>query len=309
MDFVPTFGSASGKQFSDPVYRRIDTNRGAVDESLPFNQFLKSNGTPTVKEPLAPVTAATPPEQPAIAESSALQKLSEERLQERLHDEKRTPQEILNGPKFPKLTENERNTLENMVRLRKRKRLKCTYAGINGECCKPDIRCGERAQFSGRETSRQQQQPHRCLYSPYFSGDNVIIVEPNAMMREFFLNTFKLFLNYDMEKIVALASAEEAMKRVQTCKLQNRQIGLLIVNVDLPGAGAYSLVNDMYRRNSNSEIILIGASESINRRNKSFLGDRELEPGLPYLSARLQTPVHTELLIEEIGKLHFGKFL
>lgn len=299
MDFIPTFNrTSSDKKIGTPVYRRINSSAPSEVE-IPFNRVLKSTGTPNLRTAM-PIDGHRKEETTAlIREVPPLTEIPKEEL----------PKEILSSLKLPKLTESERNSLEDRVRIQKRKREKCSFAGINGECCKPDIRCGERSQFSGRETNKQQAQPHRCLYSPYFSGDNVIIVEPDPMMREFFLNTFKIFLNFDMEKIVALSSAEEAIKQVQRFKLQNRLIGLLIVNTDLPGAGAFSLVNDIFKRNINSEILLIGASEFSHSRQKSFLGEKEIEPGLPFISARLQMPVHTERLIEEINKLHFGKFL
>lgn len=298
MDFVPSFGSVSEKKIGTPVYKRINSNSPSEVE-IPFSRVLKANGTPNVK---APVKADGLPKEetaPQIKEVTPVVEIPKEEL----------PKEIFSKAVQPKLSESERNSLEDRVRIHKRKRMKCPFAGVNGECCKPDIRCGERSQFSGRENDRQQAQPHRCLYSPYFSGDNVIIVEPDPMMREFLLNTFKIFLNFDMEKIVALPNAEEAMSQVKKFKLQNRLIGLLIVNTDLPGAGAFTLVNDIYKRNINSEIVLISGSELSHSRSESFLGDKEIEPGLPFISSRLQTPVHTERLIEEINSLHFGKFL
>lgn len=298
MDFVPTFNNVSERKIGSPVYRRINSN-SSVEVEIPFSRVIKNSGTPTVKEPMQLDAHRKDDKTSLIKEIPPVSDIPKEDL----------PKEIVNRVVQPKLTESERNSIEDRVRIQKRKRQKCAFAGINGECCKPDIRCGERSQFSGRETNRQQSQPHRCLYSPYFSGDNVIIVEPDPMMREFLLNTFKIFLNFDMEKIVALPSAEEAMKQVQKFKLQNRLIGLLIVNMDLPGAGAFSLVNDIYTRNINSEIILISESELSHSRTDSFLGDKEIEPGLPFISSRLQTPVHTERLVEEVNRLHFGKFL
>lgn len=298
MDFVPTFNNSSERKIGAPVYRRINSS-SPVEVEIPFSRVIKNSGTPTVKEPMKLDAHRQEEKSDLIKKVPAIKEIPHKDL----------PKDILNRVTQPKLTDAERTSIEDRVRIQKRKRQKCSFTGINGECCKPDIRCGERSQFSGRETNRQQSQPHRCLYSPYFSGDNVIIVEPDAMIREFLLNTFKIFLNFDMEKIVALASAEEAMKQVQKFKLQNRLIGLIIVNTDLPGAGAFSLVNDVYKRNMNSEIILISESDLSHSRTESFLGDKEIEPGLPFISARLQTPVHTERLIEEINKLHFGKFL
>lgn len=299
MEFVPSFGGTGAKKDATaPTYKRMNSGSNTTN-ATPFTRVLSSLGTPSIKEHF-PLDAHR--EEKSVALVKEIEPVSEIPKEE-------LPKEILSTRKLPKLTENERNSLEDKVRLQKRKRQKCQFAGINGECCKPDIRCGERSQFSGRENNKQQAQPHRCLYSPYFPSDNIIIVEPDPMIREFLLNTFKIFLNFDMEKITAFSAAEEAMQEVQKFKLQNRLIGLLIVNTDLPGAGAFTLVNDIYRRNINAEIILIGESDIMHNRTKSFLGDKELEPGLPFISDRLQTPVHTERLFEAINKLHFGKFL
>jgi len=154
------------------------------------------------------------------------------------------------------LDEPTRNALEDRVRQKKRSRERCPFAGFNGECCRPDIRCGERAQYSGRESDRQQTMPHRCLYTPFFSSDNIIIVEPDLIQREFLLNSFKLFLNYDMEKIASIQSAEAASETLTRYKLQNRMIGLVIVSISGLGTGVHGFLTELFERNINAEIVL-----------------------------------------------------
>ncbi len=213
-------------------------------------------------------------------------------------------------PTTPKvLDELSRNALEDRVREKKRKRQRCSFSGINGECCRPDIRCGERAQYSGRESDRQQTMPHRCLYNPYFSSDNIIIVENDPLQREFLLNSFKLFLNYDMDKIATLPSAEEATETLTRYKLQNRMIGLVVLNISSLGTGVYNLLTDLFDRNINAEIVLLSNNYKEDQAILAEFGTKMIAKDTPFISSTLTLPVHTEKFVSAVNTLHFGKFL
>ncbi len=213
-------------------------------------------------------------------------------------------------PAPPKtLDELSRNALEDRVREKKRKRERCSFTGINGECCRPDIRCGERAQYSGRESDRQQTMPHRCLYNPYFSSDNIIIVENDPLQREFLLNSFKLFLNYDMDKIATLPSAAEATETLTRYKLQNRMIGLVVLNISSLGTGVYNLLTDLFDRNINAEIVLLSNDYQEDQAILAEFGTKMIAKDTPFISSVLTLPVHTEKFVSAINTLHFGKFL
>lgn len=239
-------------------------------------------------------------------------------------EEKALPEQIAETSAIPKdrtelelpheitpkhIDETTRSALENRVRIKKRKHEKCPFTGANGECFRPDIRCGERAQYSERESEKQHDKPHRCLYTPYFPSDNVIVVENDPLQREFILDTFKLFLSYDMEKIASINTPEAATEVLTRYKLQNRMIGLIILSSDSLGSGAVRFLNELYDRNINAEIILTGSVTENELETLKPFTKRELIPGVSFISKYLQTPIHTEKFLEAINTLHFGRFL
>lgn len=283
-----------------PTYNR--SGRVSSNES--------GNNTPYTRQLAAFRSASTIPQPDPVKGSPKEEKPIPVQVQEtssipKDRSELELPHEIT--PK--KLDEPTRAALENRVRITKRKHDKCPFAGVHGECFRPDIRCGERAQYSGRESEKQQDKPHRCLYTPYFPSDNVIVVENDPLQREFILDSFKLFLNYDMEKIAAINTPEAAKELLTRYKLQNRLIGLIVLSSDSLGSGALGFLSELYDRNINAEIILTGSVTEKEQNNlKSFL-NRELIPGLPFISKYLQTPIHTEKFVETISTLFFGRYL
>lgn len=282
-----------------PTYNRTGRLRSGSYNGTPFSRVLASFRSASEIPVPAPLNNGPEEPQKLLNPVSPTQTIPQDRNQS----------EILLNNSPVKLDELTRNKLENRVRQKKRLREKCPFTGINGECCRPDIRCGERAQFSGRESDKQQSMPHRCLYTPYFSSDNVIIVEKDPFQREFMLNSFKLFLNYDMEKIATLETAEAATEILTRYKLQNRMVGLVIVNGSTLGTGTHQFLSELYDRNCNTEIILTGDQTEEEFTILREFSEKEITPGIPFISTYLQTPIHTEKLVETINSLHFGRFL
>lgn len=203
-----------------------------------------------------------------------------------------------------------REMLEDRVRRKKRHHDPCPFSGSHGECFRPDIRCGERAQYSGRETDQQHGKPHRCLYTPFFPGDNVIIVENDLLLREFLLDSFKLFLNYDLEKVSVVSSTEEATSLLTTFKLQDRSIGLIILNCSTLGTNSCShLLNEIFDRNIAAEIILTGETPENELLFPEEIKQKMIDTETPFISAYLQSPIHSDSLIKTIHTLFFGRYL
>lgn len=289
----------NSSQNNFPTYNRAGRLRSGSYNGTPFSRVLASFRSASEIPVPAPLTNGPEEPQKLLNPVSAAHSIPQDKNQSNIDTQ--------NSP--VKLDELTREKLENRVRQKKRLREKCPFTGINGECCRPDIRCGERAQFSGRESNKQQSMPHRCLYTPYFSSDNVIIVEKDPFQREFMLNSFKLFLNYDMEKIATLETAEAATEILTRYKLQNRMVGLVIVNGSTLGTGTHQFLTELYERNCNTEIILTGELPKDQFTTLREFSEKEIAPGFPFISTYLQTPIHTEKLVETINSLHFGRFL
>ncbi len=286
------------RSFSPASYPTYNHSRGVGGKNYsgtPFNRVLATLNSSTVA---ASVKATTEDAKPLQSTVEVV-----EQIPQQFSDAK------LSLPLFPKtLDEPTRSMFEDRVRQKKSAHEKCPFVGVNGECCRPDIRCGERAQFSGRESEKQHKMPHRCLYVPYFASDNVIVVEQDPIQREFMLNSFKLFLNYDLEKIAILESAEAATEILTQYKLQNRMIGLVIINCSALGTGVFQFLTELYERNINADIILTSdvAEDEFVKLNKFM--NLEVTPGFNFIAKYLQTPIHTEKLVDAISSLHFGRF-
>lgn len=230
-------------------------------------------------------------------------------LESQASNKDRSPIEIKQEFTPPHVDEPTRKMLEDRVRIKKRHHEQCPFTGQHGECFRPDIRCGERAQYSGRENDQQHGKPHRCLYTPFFPGDNVIIVESDLLLREFLLDSFKLFLNYNLEKVSVVNSPEEATALLTKFKLQDRPIGLIILNCTTLGIGASHLLDEIYDRNLSAEIILTGDTPEDELVFPEEMKRRMIDTKLPFISAYLQTPIHTDHLLATVHSLFFGRYL
>ncbi len=286
----------SGENY--PTYNRAGRLRSGEFGGTPFNRVLASFRSASETPITEPIKGSPTAERPILSPVATIESLPQER-----------PESLAVQLLPKKLDEPSRNALEDRVRQKKRSRERCPFSGFNGECCRPDIRCGERAQFSGRESDYQQTMPHRCLYTPYFSSDNVIIIEPDLIQREFLLNSFKLFLNYDMEKIATLNSAEQASETLTRYKLQNRMIGLVVVSTVGLGTGVHSFLTELYERNINAEIILLTEGRQEEMTVIQEFRAKMISAKEPFISEVLQVPVHTEKFVNCVSDLHFGKFL
>lgn len=202
-----------------------------------------------------------------------------------------------------------RKVLEDRVRLIKRELGKCPFQGENGECFRHDIRCGERAQFNERENENQHSKPHHCLYTPFFPGDSIIIVEEDLLLKEFMLNTLKLFLHYDEGKVSIVTTAEAAIEKFKHFKLQNRLIGLIFISCKRVNSGTVKLLSELFERNINAEIVLTGPTPIGELTGLDSFLTRYIGGEMPFISKYLQTPIPTEILTETLQNLNFGKYL
>jgi hypothetical protein len=202
------------------------------------------------------------------------------------------------------LLESRRN-MEKIVRMIKRMRGECPFIGENRKCTKVFIRCGERAQFSLRETTAQQVLPHSCRYVPASPGDGVLIVDADSRVREFCKQAMALFLGQVAGDIVETDSPVEALEALNRSKLNGRRFGLFIVDASIPENGGYWLVNELFRRNHNVGVILTTDERSRKSPPKDYAGDTELAPQERFVGAVLRKPFHSDELLAVVKKLKY----
>jgi CheY-like chemotaxis protein len=200
-------------------------------------------------------------------------------------------------------------TLEQRVRKIKRNRLPCPFLGADQTCTKPHIRCGERSQYSMRESLRQSSQSHTCNYAPQQRGEYVLMVDDNEQMLRFLSSSFALFLHYSPDKILTATSVSEALSVLSQAKMGSQSIGLVLIDVIMPGRTGYDLVNELYERNHDVEIVLMHSASEPLVPPADYHGDNEVSPGQKVVSAVLLKPFHSGELTQTIASLQFGRGL
>jgi CheY-like chemotaxis protein len=198
-----------------------------------------------------------------------------------------------------------RQNMEKIVRMIKRMRGECPFIGEDGQCTKVFIRCGERSQFSMRETTTQQLQPHKCRYVPASRGDGVLIVDADPHVREFCKQSLALFLGNVASDVVATDSTAEALEILNRSKLDGRSFGLVIVDASLPENGGYLLVNELFGRNYNIGVILTTDERSRAKPPKDYVGDVELTPQERFVGMVLRKPFHSDQLLTALKRVSF----
>jgi CheY-like chemotaxis protein len=189
-----------------------------------------------------------------------------------------------------------RREMETEVRRLKKKRSPCMHRDDNGFCSALFIRCGERRQFGIKETREQRNMAHRCKYVPLFPGDYVLIVDADKAIRDFCKTTLELFSGYNEEKIVAVESAAKAVDALKRFKQENGVCGLAFVDSDLPGDSGYALVNELYERNYNVNVIMMSAHTPRPKTPPGFLGDTEIIPDCALVAGSIAKPFHSDTL-------------
>jgi CheY-like chemotaxis protein len=202
------------------------------------------------------------------------------------------------------LLESRRN-MEKIVRMIKRMRGECPFIGDNRTCTKVFIRCGERAQFSMRETTAQQVTAHACKYVPANRGGGVLIVDADPRMREFCKQSLALFLGNVAGDIVTTDSPAEALELINRSKLSGRQFGLVIVDASLPENGGFWLVKELFGRNHNIGIILTTDERGNVKPPQDYAGDMELAPQERFVGTILRKPFHSDELLAALKKIRF----
>jgi CheY-like chemotaxis protein len=196
-----------------------------------------------------------------------------------------------------------REEMEIEVRRLKKSGRPCPHRDNNSFCSALFIRCGERRQFAIKETREQKNLAHHCKYIPQSTGDYVLIVDNDKTIREFCRTTLEIFFSYSEEKIVTVESAGRAIDALNRIKQENRLCGLALIDSDLPGKSGYELVNELYLRNFNVDVIMMSGQVPHFTKPPGFLGDREIIPHKAIVVSAITKPFHSEALIELLQSL------
>lgn len=196
-----------------------------------------------------------------------------------------------------------RQRMESEVRKRKKAGLPCMFADNNFHCSALFIRCGDRIQYANPESLEQKNMPHTCLYRPRRAGKYILIVDNNKAVRDFCRNSIELFFNYSGNNIVTAGSGYEAIEQLNRFKVEGKQCGLLICDTNLPGLSGFEVVNELYNRNYNTEVILTREEHATQQVPKNFKGLREIIPEKAVVEKIISKPFHSQIFINALKSM------
>ncbi|MBN1127857.1 MAG: response regulator [Chitinispirillaceae bacterium] len=199
-----------------------------------------------------------------------------------------------------------RRKREDLVRRSKRAGTACPFRDDNGQCTALAIRCGDRLQFSMRESGSEQRFLHKCTYDWRVRGGRVLIVDDEEKMRAFCASSFALFMRIDESRIASASSVDQAIDLLGRSKIDGNKFGLVIADIRMPGRDGYDLVNELYDRNFDVEIVLMKEAHEEVRIPAGYRGSVEVLPDRPFVSGILIKPFHSDALVMEVRKLRFG---
>lgn len=196
-----------------------------------------------------------------------------------------------------------RREMESEVRRVKMARMPCPHRDKNGVCSTLFIRCGDRKQFDFPETREEKNMPHHCHYNPGVVSRYILIVDDDRRVREFCKNAFELFFQYDGEKIVTAESAEKAVEKLNMFKKSEKLCGLAVIDTALPGMTGFELVNEIFERNFNVEVVLLEEEERRVHKPEGYLGDTEVFNHRPFVKKVITKPFHSETFVNSIREM------
>ena len=80
----------------------------------------------------------------------------------------------------------------------------------------------------------------------------------------------------------------------------------MITDIIMPGRTGYDLVNELYSRNFDCEIVLMKEERETVDLPSDYRGREEILPNQPFVSGILVKPFHSDKLILEVKNLRFG---
>jgi len=193
-----------------------------------------------------------------------------------------------------------RRSQENEIRRAKKAGLPCPHCTPEGFCGAVYVRCGNRRQYAIPETPEQRRQPHRCRYVPDTPGSCVLIVDDDRTIRDFCRSSLEIFFSWPASSIFAAPSGKEAIEVINQFKVEDRQCRMCIIDIDMTGLSGWELVNQLYVRNCDIEIVVLRNRIIRTPRPALYAGDIEILPGHPFVSAVLEKPFSSDDFIKAL---------
>jgi CheY-like chemotaxis protein len=193
-----------------------------------------------------------------------------------------------------------REKMESEVRRCKKAGLPCPHADNNFHCSALFIRCGDRNQFASPETLEQRNMPHTCLYRPKKTGKYIVIIDENEAIRDFCKNSIEIFLNYSSEYIITGTSGFEAAEILNKLKTEAKQCGLLICDANLSGITGFDIVNQLFERNYNTDVMLFKKQSEMLNQPQEFKGLNEIIDNKTIVKKIISKPFHSSEFINAL---------
>jgi CheY-like chemotaxis protein len=212
-----------------------------------------------------------------------------------------TYQYVMHGSTF--VPSENRKTMEDLVRKIKRSRQSCPHCVEGNLCSKLGIRCGERMQFSTRESFEDKTRPHRCNYDPVKNSPYILVVGNDSLVIDFVKNAAEMFLNKTTGYVLVASNGKQAMELLTACKMSGRRCGLVVCDINLPDMSGYDLVNNLFYRNFDTNVILLKEKSSLPFKPRIYTGDFEIIPHEPLVRAVLAKPFHSQEFVDAVTPL------
>ncbi|MBD3314568.1 MAG: response regulator [Chitinivibrionales bacterium] len=314
----PPTMSGAGLVIVDRIFRRPDAEADSASEAAPPQSKDKALADRARGDRLEQIMQAYPYAPQGVGE-----------IKHAAMDKKRPPELSDVNPSVPRKPEPQppqeqiyryqehsrldaslsRRRMEDRVRRSKRVRSPCPFVTSEKLCSKPFIRCGDRLQYSVRESAVQRSRMHHCTYDPARRGGKVLIVDDDPQMRDFCRSSFSLFLHYEAGKVLTAGSVGEAIEIMRRSKVAGDRIGLVITDLVMPDQSGYDLVDELYYRNFDVEVLVMSDENEHPIAPSDYKGNTEILPNLPFVGGRLTKPFHSQRLINTIRRLEFSRHL
>ncbi len=202
-----------------------------------------------------------------------------------------------------------RQEMESKVRKCKKANLPCHHADRNFNCSALYIRCGDRIQFAIPESTEQKNMPHVCLYRPEKNGSYILIIDSNKAIRQFCKTSIEVFFKYDSDKIVTAESGHKAIDILNNFKIEGKQCGLIICDTNLTGISGYEVVDELFDRNYNTEVIMTKEQNQQFSEPPGFMGLQEIIPEQAIVKKIISKPFHSKTFINSLKEMDINQLL
>jgi CheY-like chemotaxis protein len=132
---------------------------------------------------------------------------------------------------------------------------------------------------------------------------HILIVDENKAVREFCKNSIQLFFNFNGNLIETAGNGFEAIEILKRFKIQGKQCGLVICDTDLSGISGFEIVNELYNRNYNAQVILTRDEKTRSAAPRDFKGLREIIPEHAVVKKIIAKPFHSQTFIDAIKSM------